>query len=249
MAGRTGNHPLPGAEHRPPWWLSEVESTGSTNTDLMEAALGGAPDGTVLRADHQSAGRGRLDRRWEAPAGANLLVSVLFRRHDMSAHSLVRSVAVAARRAVARVTAVDPGLKWPNDLVVDDVKLGGILAQVVPDGSGAIVVGLGLNVGWAPEGATSLAGRSAATPAPRELLLVLLDELERCTGISAAELDAEYRASLVTLGRRVKVSLPDGAEIVGRAVDVDIDGRLAVETDNGTLVFDTGDIVHLRNAD
>lgn len=226
-----------------------MSSTGSTNADLMDAARAGAPDGTVLRADHQTAGRGRLDRRWEAPAGANLLVSVLFRRTGSSAHALVRAVALAARHAVSRTSGVDARLKWPNDFVVDDVKLGGILAQIVPDGSGAIVVGLGLNVTWAPDAATSMADHSPDVPAPRELLLVLLDELARCIDEPASVLDADYRLHLVTLGRRVKVHLPDGREVTGTAVDVDRDGRLVVESDGAVLSFDTGDVVHLRNAD
>jgi len=225
-----------------------VSSTGSTNADLVEAARSGAPDGSVLRADHQTAGRGRLDRSWEAAAGANLLVSILFRRPGVPVHRLVRSVAVAARRAVARSTGIEAGLKWPNDLVVGDDKLGGILAQGVPGDDCAVVVGLGLNIAWAPEGATALDRHCPSAPRPRELMLAILRELETSHG--DAELDVEYRRALSTLGRRVRVHLPDGRTVEGTASSVDADGRLTTTADDGSsTVFDTADIVHLRNAD
>jgi BirA family transcriptional regulator, biotin operon repressor / biotin---[acetyl-CoA-carboxylase] ligase len=141
----------------------------STNRYLLDVARAGAPEGTVVVADHQSAGRGRLDRRWEAPAGDNLLVSVLLRPSLPlgELHLCSAAVALAAADACGRVAGLMPDLKWPNDLVVGERKLGGILAEVVPNaptgsvGSGApgasggpaelgVVVGLGLNVRWPP---------------------------------------------------------------------------------------------------
>ena len=110
--------------------MRRVAETGSTNADLLAAAAGGAPHGTVLVTDHQTAGKGRLGRVWDAPPGANLLVSVLFRHgfDPTRPHELTQRVAVAAARAAERVAGVVPDLKWPNDLLIDGAKLAGILA-------------------------------------------------------------------------------------------------------------------------
>src|SRR5688572_4438780 len=146
------------------WHVTEVESTGSTNTDLLAACGAGAPDRTVLRTDHQVAGRGRLDRRWDAPPRANLLVSMLFRDVPEHPGELTRRVGLAALDACGSCAGVAPTLKWPNDLMLGDRKLGGILAQRSP--TGPVVVGLGLNVGWAPPGAACL----GAGMSPRSVL-------------------------------------------------------------------------------
>ncbi|MFY8238334.1 MAG: biotin--[acetyl-CoA-carboxylase] ligase, partial [Ilumatobacteraceae bacterium] len=142
------------------WHIQTVSETGSTNTDLMAHGLAGGPDRSVLRADFQSAGRGRLDRTWEAPVGANLLVSLLFRQVPEQVHVLTQVVALAATQAARDLCGVSAVLKWPNDILVGSEKLAGILAQAAPvDATGQIpfvVVGIGCNLGWAPPGATSL---------------------------------------------------------------------------------------------
>ena len=156
------SHDRPSPDGRPGWpggwpagWhVTHVPATGSTNDDLLAAAATGAPDRSVLVADHQTAGRGRLGRRWEAPPGVNLLVSILFRTVPSPASALTQRMGLAAIDACRATAGVDAVLKWPNDLLVDERKLAGILAQRAADGS--IVVGLGLNVGWAPDGAVSL---------------------------------------------------------------------------------------------
>ncbi|MFZ0666196.1 MAG: biotin--[acetyl-CoA-carboxylase] ligase, partial [Acidimicrobiales bacterium] len=135
----------------------------STNRYLADEGRKGAASGLVAVASHQTAGRGRLGRRWEAPAGANLLMSVLFRldqdphhkpgqgpRQDLrqdppSGHAHTIAVALAAADACHKVAGVNPGLKWPNDLVVGDEKLAGVLAEGIP---GAVAIGIGLNVNW-----------------------------------------------------------------------------------------------------
>src|SRR5476651_2338843 len=111
------------------WQISIVDETGSTNADLLASAASGALDRSVLMARHQTAGRGRLDRRWEAPAGANLLVSLLFREVPEHPHQLTQRVALAAVSACAEIAGVSPTLKWPNDLLFDGRKLAGVLAQ------------------------------------------------------------------------------------------------------------------------
>jgi len=208
------NAPLPAWP--PGWAVEHVAETGSTNADLLADAAH-RPDRSVLFADHQTAGKGRLDRRWDAPPGANLLVSILF--HEVPPHpsELTRRIALAAATACRRLTGIDVQLKWPNDLLVDDRKLAGILAE--RHASGDVVVGLGLNVGWAPEGAAKL-GADLAPAAVLQALLVAYDELP-------ADVGDAYRAALGTLGRQVRVELPNGV-IEGTATDVEADGRLVV---------------------
>ncbi len=192
----------------------------------------------MLRTDHQVAGRGRLDRRWDAPPRANLLVSILFRDVPEHPGELTRRVGLAALDACTACAGVVPALKWPNDLVLGDRKLGGILAQRSP--SGPVVVGLGLNVGWAP----SEAARLGDAISPRHVLAALLAAYDALP----TDVDARYRERLSTLGRRVRVELPN-SEIHGTAIDVERDGRLVVlDTCGVTQRLDVGDVVHLRPA-
>ena len=211
------------------WIVEHVAETGSTNADLLAAAAQGAPDRSVRYADHQTAGRGRLDRVWAAPPGSNLLVSMLFRTVPDDPGELTRRVGLAA---------VDAVLKWPNDVLVGDEKLAGILAQRAGDGS--VVVGMGLNVGWAPDGAARL-GDGIDPAAVLRSVLEAYDELP-------VDIDARFREALDTLGRRVRIELPVG-ELVGTAVDVEPDGRLVVLDDCAiTHRVAVGDVVHLRPA-
>lgn len=218
-----------------------VAETGSTNADLLAAAAAGAPDRSVLVAAHQTAGRGRLDRRWEAPAGANLLVSMLFREVPHHVHELTQRVALAAAVAAERTAGVRAELKWPNDLLVDGAKLAGVLAQSsgAPGGPHhVVVVGIGVNVGWAPQGAARLG--DVVEP------LGLLAELLRAFDELPTDIAPMYRSRLGTLGRQVRVEGAAGV-LEGRAVDVEDDGRLVVLDDCAvTHRIDTGDVVHLR---
>ncbi len=138
------------------WDVRRFDEIDSTNAYLRRVARDGAPEGVVAVADHQSAGRGRMDRRWESPPGASLLVSVLFRPDfdPSELHLCTAAVALAAAEACRRVAGVGPVIKWPNDLVVGDAKLAGVLAEAeFLSGSCALVVGLGLNVVWpGPDG-------------------------------------------------------------------------------------------------
>ncbi len=224
------------------WLVEVVDETGSTNTDLLAAAAAGAPDRSVLVARHQTAGRGRLDRRWDAPPGSNLLVSLLFRHVPEHPHELTQRVALAACDAVAAVAGVHATLKWPNDLLVDGAKLAGVLAQagVVGGRIDHVVVGIGINVGWAPEGGAKV-GEGIDPMAVLAALLDAYDELP-------SDVHDRYRAALATLGRRVRIERP--ADVLeGRAIDVGRDGRLAVLDACGiTHHLDTGDVVHLRPA-
>src|SRR5215210_6960634 len=183
-------------------WFAELDSTNRLAADLARA---GAPDGVVVGADHQTAGRGRRGRTWESQPGASLRVSVILR----PAPALVTLAAgVAAAEACERVAGVNVELKWPNDLLLDGAKLGGILCELVAD---AAVVGLGLNVAWAPAGAACLGPGIDRAP----LLHAYLAGLD--TGTHTL---GRYRDRCTTLGRRVRVELPGGS-IEGLATDVD----------------------------
>lgn len=220
--------------------VHRFETIDSTNTWVLEQARSGAPEGLVAVADYQTAGRGRLGRVWETPAGANLLMTVLVRPAVVSYRSLA-CVALAARDACASVADVSAGLKWPNDLLVDDgSKLAGVLAET--DGAGAVAVGIGLNVAWAPPGAACL-GEGVTRD---EVLDALLSSLGEWLDRSDRDVAAAYRAACLTLGRAVRVDLVDGDSFEGVAADVDDEGRLLVEVNACLRAVDVADVVHLR---
>ncbi|HUF31670.1 MAG TPA: biotin--[acetyl-CoA-carboxylase] ligase [Acidimicrobiales bacterium] len=240
-------------------WVSDI---GSTNATLLDEARDGAPEGRVLVADHQSAGRGRMGRTWQAQPGSSLLVSLLV-RPDLPVdrlHLVTVAAGAAAADACGTVAGVAPSLKWPNDLLVGDRKLAGLLAEslVVGGRVEAVVVGMGLNVSWPDELPDELAGTAIAlnhvVDAPVErsaLLTAYLEGVEaRYASLLAGGVDellAEHRRRCATLGQRVRVELVGGASIEGVATDVTAEGHLIVETDDGTpREVTVGDVVHLR---
>lgn len=219
------------------WRIERFAELDSTNRHLLEAARAGAPDGLVAVADVQTEGRGRLDRSWEAPAGSSLLMSVLV-RSPTDPGRVVMAAAVALARAVDDVAGVVAALKWPNDLMVGDRKLAGILAERAPDG--AVVVGMGCNVraDWFPDELRDIA---TAVPVERaELLVAWLRAYDaRLDALDAVVKDVS--ACSATLGRRVRVQLAGD----------DFEGTATALTDAGYLVVDdrvitAGDVVHLR---
>jgi BirA family transcriptional regulator, biotin operon repressor / biotin---[acetyl-CoA-carboxylase] ligase len=248
------------------WRAVDVTAvTGSTNADLLARAVSGEPEGAVLAAEQQSAGRGRLGRAWICPPRAALTFSVLLRpaavpRARLGWLPLLAGVAVAA--AVRAVAAVEVQLKWPNDVLAGPAKLGGILAEASGE---AVVVGIGVNVSTEPAGlpppgpgglaATSLRIEGAASVDRERLLAEILAGLERryqawCQVFGDTErsgLRAEYTGLCATLGRRVRVELPGGRLLDGLAAGVDADGRLLVSVPpDADLPVAAGDIVHLR---
>jgi BirA family biotin operon repressor/biotin-[acetyl-CoA-carboxylase] ligase len=239
-----------------------VQETTSTNSALARLAREGAGPGLVLVAEHQSGGRGRLDRAWTSPPGAGLTFSVLVEPAGVAPDHwpwvpLLAGVAVA--EGVRRVTEVDASLKWPNDVLVGDRKLAGLLSERVeaPNASLA-VVGVGLNVTLRADEvptaeATSLALEQAATTdrtvVLREVLRVF-DRLFRAWlregGDPRAGLLESYLRRCSTVGRQVRVALPGGSALAGEAVRVDDHGRLVVRTGAGEQVVGAGDVVHVR---
>jgi BirA family biotin operon repressor/biotin-[acetyl-CoA-carboxylase] ligase len=168
-------------------------------------------------------------------------------------HVLTQVVALAATH-VARDCGVEAVLKWPNDILVGTQKLAGILAQAAPVGLDGkipfVVVGIGCNLGWAPPEAASLASSGwTREVSPDEFLRAMLPEIDRLLAMNDEAMNAEYVANLSTVGSRVRVEMPSGDDIIGRAMSVELDGRLVVLDDCAvTHRIDTADVVHLRPA-
>ncbi len=236
--------------------VTVVRQTGSTNADLLEAARAGAEEGLVLVAEEQTAGRGRLGRTWSAPPRAALTFSVLLRPADVPPTRLgwlplLTGLAVAS--AVREQAGLPASLKWPNDVLVAERKLAGILAEAHGD---AVVVGVGLNVTLSPAelpapAATSLLIEDAASTDRAALLAAILTGLGlRYQAWRAdpdtARLRADYLRWCATIGRPVRAELPGGAALTGTAEDVDEAGRLVLRTAGGPVPVGAGDVVHVR---
>jgi BirA family biotin operon repressor/biotin-[acetyl-CoA-carboxylase] ligase len=214
----------------------------------------------VLVAEHQGAGRGRLDRTWTSPPRSGLTVSVLLRPDVPAARRawLPLLTGVALAESVGAVTGVRASLKWPNDLLaLDGRKLAGILAE---SSGTAVVVGVGLNVSTRadelPPTGTSLAQVTGAPVDRAPVLLAFLRALERryLPWVAAlgdpvsSGLARDYTAWCATLGQDVEVSTPDGSVLEGVAEAVDWDGRLVVRTPAGAVELAAGDVTHVRPA-
>jgi len=251
--------------------VRRFDTIDSTNRYLLDEARAGAPAGVVAVADHQTAGRGRRGRTWEAPAGSNLLVSVLL-RPSLGAddrHLVTTAVALAA---VDAVEALGPAagapvrIKWPNDLLAPDGrKVAGVLAEAdlgaPPDGPVApVVVGIGINVNWPGSdrdlppglrGAAASLRQLAGAPVDREVLLAALlaalgpraEALETPDG--RARLAEDLRGRCDTLGATVRVELSDGS-FVGTATGITLQGHLTVDVGGTVRTVVAGDVVHLR---
>lgn len=244
-----------------PWRrLDVVDETGSTNADLLaRAATGEDVDAAVLLAEYQNAGRGRHGRSWSAPPRAQIALSV-----GVDGSSVPRSgwgwlplaTGVAVVDALGAVAGVTAGLKWPNDVLVGDAKLAGILAEVAAPAP-VVVVGLGLNVTLTADevpdpAATSLLMLGSAATDRNTLTHRILRELARrvdawrTAGGADPKLVADYQRYSVTLGSRVQASLPGERDVVGVARAVDELGRLCIDTGGETVAVSAGDIRHLR---
>lgn len=258
-----------------PWTRLDLRTeTASTNADAAGAAHAGEPEGLVVVAEQQTAGRGRRGRTWTSPPRAGLTLSVLLRpgvavperewpAAPAAAYGWLPLLAgVALVETVTRVAEVPAVLKWPNDLLVGDLKCAGILAEGVPDGGPpAVVVGIGLNVtsraGELPADrpATSLQLAGAAMTDRDPLLRALLRGLGGWYGrwrsaggdAEAAGLAEAYRHHCATIGRSVRVQLPSGDELAGEATTVDAEGQLVVRTAEGrSQSVAAGDVLHVR---
>lgn len=232
------------------WRLEVLQETPSTNAVVAERARAGEPAGLVVVAEAQTAGRGRLDRSWVSPPRAGLTFSVLLRPDLPPAQWpwLPLWTGLAVANALRERAQVDAVLKWPNDVLVDDRKVCGVLAEVPQPG--AAVIGIGLNVSTAADelshaqaGSLRLAG--ARTLDRDTVLRAVLRSLRSVLSDAATDVDAAraaYRERCSTLGRRVRVELPADRTTEGLAEAVDDDGRLVVDGQ----AYGAGDVVHLR---
>ena len=228
------------------WRVEVVDSAGSTNALVAERARQGEAAGLVLVTEHQTAGRGRLDRTWTSPPRAGLTFSVLQRPTWPVASwgwlPLLTGLSVAS--ALREHAGVDAVLKWPNDVLVEGRKVCGVLSEVADASS--VVLGIGLNVTTRPDelphaGATSLRIEGATTTDRDTLLRAVLRALEQ----SLQDLDTSrdrYRALCSTIGATVRVELPGREPLVGTAEAVDDAGQLVVDGER----FGAGDVVHVR---
>jgi BirA family biotin operon repressor/biotin-[acetyl-CoA-carboxylase] ligase len=237
-----------------------LESAPSTNLVAAERAREGAPDGLVVVADHQTAGRGRLYRTWETPAGSAVTFSMLLRPQSPTrAWPWLPLLAGYAVDKALKGHGLDAGVKWPNDVLVGDKKVAGVLVERIetPDGPAA-VVGVGINTGLTADelpvpAATSLELETGQPVDRTDVLIEVLNALrEAYTAWEAGEdaggqrLAESYSAACLTVGRDVHVELPDGSVLEGRAVEIDPGGRLVVEGPGGRTPVAAGDVVHVK---
>lgn len=228
--------------------LVYLAETGSTNDVARTLAQGGAADGLLVIADHQTAGKGRLQRRWMAPPGSSLLMSILFRAQlpPTAVHQLTMICGLAVCDAVAEQTCLQAALKWPNDVLLGWAKVGGILTELEFTGSefAYAIVGCGLNVNLHPSSlprdlmmeATSLSWE-LGRPVPRlPLLLTFLTRVEEryCALRAGQSPHLEWSEKLATLGQRVWVWGGDRS-LQGVAEGVDSAGALLLRLDDGQL--------------
>ena len=233
-------------------WHAE---TGSTNDELIALARGGAPEGTVVGADRQSAGRGRRGRTWLAARGHALLLSVLLRPGVAPVDAGLLPIVVAA--GVADALGDDATIVWPNDILLGGAKVAGILCEMSADQEGVswAVAGIGLNVRSAPGlddarwSPGALADRGDP-PARADLLVGLLGHLGRryseWVDHGAAGILAAFAARDTLAGRRATVSLPDG-EVAGLCDGTDDLGRLRLLTDDGERLLGAGEVVRVSS--
>ena len=238
-----------------------LEQTGSTNKDLLSRAEG-LPEFYVLATDFQLAGKGRMDRSWEASPGSSVMASILLRpRFSQSSGIgwLSLLTALAITRAVSDL-GLAPKIKWPNDVLIGEKKVSGILAEAATDLS-CVVIGFGINVNQSTQqlpvdSATSLLLENAGSVNRDQLLAAVIENIKQLyVDLSSASGDAQVsglRKAILeisaTVGNQVSVEFPDGRKVLGLAKDIDETGRLVVVTQNETLSVSAGDVLHLRKA-
>mgnify|MGYP006268098635 CR=1 FL=1 len=228
--------------------LSYVESTGSTNSDLVAS---GGNDLTVLVAGSQTAGKGRAGRQWVSPVGQSLSVSILLKPTFSEIGWLPLLAGLAMTRAVTRL-GVPASIKWPNDVLVGEKKISGVLSELVAPG--VVVVGAGLNLAQSQSelpipNATSMALEGVDVTVPLALHAYLSEFVALYKNFDAATLREQVRESCGTLGQDVRAIMPGDTEVVGKAIDIDADGRLLINvaSENTLYTVGAGDILHLRH--
>jgi BirA family biotin operon repressor/biotin-[acetyl-CoA-carboxylase] ligase len=230
----------------PPWNPLLLAETASTNDVARDQGRRGAAAGFVVAASRQTAGRGRLGRAWESPAGRGLYVSILLRPELQLADSsrLPILASIAAVDAIESVTGTRPQIKWPNDLLLRGRKLGGLLIETEMAGPrlAFAVIGIGINVRHAESDfspavrdlATSLYLASGQLYRRTDVLVALLHALERRLTRPFAEAREAWTTSSLTLGQRVELSTGRGRKL-GQAMGLDDSGALLLRADSGEI--------------
>jgi BirA family transcriptional regulator, biotin operon repressor / biotin---[acetyl-CoA-carboxylase] ligase len=237
-----------------------LEQTGSTNKDLL-ARSNELPEFYVLATDFQSAGRGRMERTWVANPGSSVMASVLLRPGvaGQGFISWIPLITALAIRNTLKSQGLEAKVKWPNDVLIENKKVSGILSEASQD-LAVVVVGFGLNVSQSEsdlpvETATSLA-LAGSKSLDRDLLLSeIITELRNIYGqlasggdVSSSGLRESMIEASATIGQKVRVEFPDGSNLIGEAIDLDQQGRLLVKTATATHTVSAGDVLHLRTA-
>lgn len=241
------------------WTVELSQANPSTNATAAERARADAPEGLVVLTEHQTAGRGRLDRTWVTPPRSALTMSLLLRpQASMERWPWLPLLTGYAVRAGLRTAGVAADLKWPNDVLVGDRKIAGILLERVDTPSGpAAITGIGLNTGLTREDlpvstATSVLLETGSAPDRTALLASVLEAMaeqyDRWSAGSDA-LPAAYQEACTTLDQRVRVELPTGGVLVGVAEGIDASGRLLVQSADRVVAVGAGDVVHVRRTD
>lgn len=245
------------------WTFSHLEVVDSTNRVVADLAKQGLPEGQVILADHQSAGRGRLDRDWLDTPGSSVLMSILLRPKfsPQFFFLITSSLSLAALRVLESKFSIRCQLKWPNDVMVADKKIAGVLAEAAPDAQQRfwVVAGIGLNCLQSREDFSALGNATSVFAETGAKLdqgqrIELAEEVVTAFGSLYLSLGDEvgrialtrlYRSSCDTIGKLVMVDLV-GKTMIGTAVDVSVEGNLIVETESGLEEVSAGDVVHLR---
>lgn len=224
------------------WRVLHEPTVTSTNDLAREAARRGWPDRSAFVADYQTAGRGRHGRTWTAPPGSGLLMSVLLRHHGAAPHYYTMLTSVAVCQAIERLLGLEPAIKWPNDVMLGERKVAGVLAEATDDGTEAVVVvGVGINVDLDAESLATLPNATTLTLAAGyrvhrgELLVLVLERLDAGLTTARGTLEAVWPAWSERLwGQHQGVRVREGAEIVeGVILGGASDGALRVSTPDG----------------
>lgn len=238
-------------------YFPELDSTNNYARALAESS---APEGTVVIAEQQSRGRGRLGRRWVSPPYVNLYCSILLRPTlpPARAPQITLMAAVALSEAITEFSPVPALIKWPNDILVGGKKLAGVLTEAISDARRIefVILGIGVNVNYAPEAmpreiresATSLAALAGRRINREDFLRRLIQDLDRCYAIlqedGFAALAPQWDARFGLKGRAVRIDMTDRS-ITGRVLGIDADGLLIVESGGGRERIVAGDVVPL----
>ncbi|MDQ4124329.1 MAG: biotin--[acetyl-CoA-carboxylase] ligase [Actinomycetota bacterium] len=245
--------------------LRVFDEIGSTNDEALAWAAAGAPEGAVVTADQQTAGRGRWNRSWLSPPGRSISLSLVLRPRSAEQAGLVTTaLGVAGADAIEAAAGIRCGVKWPNDVVAPGGKVAGILVESRSSGAsvGYFVAGIGVNVSWGPEemppeirdGASSLVAEGAG-PLPRSALIgELLWSMERwysaaATPAGRAEIVRAATERSTILGHPVLLRRSDGTLQEGRATALLEDGALQVEVDGSLVAVTAGEVERIRTED